>query len=219
MKKKQINIIYYYIIIYSIFILTPLYLNKSIEKEEIKEKIDLMNRNNNLPKILNYEKTYKNDIKANPDKKGIDVDDDMPDEIKKLIEQIGDLSEEIDRINTEISKRKIYIIFFSVICAILFLFLVIYSSIKCFILCTKRYEPIYRISYVNSSQCLAVSMAEYEESKIDSKEPKSEDYDAPIHASVKSNKKKKYNTINPDKYKSTKEDKDLYKPYNSEDFQ
>ena len=126
---------------------------------------------------------------------------------------------EIRRLNNEISKRKTYIIFLSISAAILFLIIVIYSSIKCFILCTKRYEPIYRISYVNSSQCLAVSMAEYEEKKIDNKESKSEDYEAPNHASVKNNKKQKYKTINPDKYKSTKEDKDLYKPYNSEDFQ
>ena len=57
---------------------------------------------------------------------------------ENITEEIINYDEEIKGLNTEISKCKIYIIFLSILASILFLMIVIYSSIKCFILYNKK---------------------------------------------------------------------------------
>ena len=127
---------------------------------------------------------------------------------------------EIKRLNNEISKRKIYIIFLSISAAILFLIIVIYSSIKCFILCTKNNIQDYRVSDISMNRLGEEYIDENEEEQMNKKSIKNiDDYaDAPIYSNNKS-KNEQINTFNPDNYMYSSQDKKLYKPYNNEDIQ
>ena len=147
----------------------------------------------------------------------------MSDEVKNLSDQVFNLNSEIDNVKDAITMNKIYMVLYSIVAGILFLVIVIYSSIKCFILCTKRNVYDYRLSYITDKLgefYLDENENENDESKINKKEKKSKskDYGAPISAS-NSNQKSKFSTFNPDNYISSNEDKKLYKPYKNEDIQ
>ena len=147
----------------------------------------------------------------------------MSDEVKNLSDQVFNLNNEIDNVKDAITMNKIYMVLYSIVAGILFLVIVIYSSIKCFILCTKRNVYDYRLSYITDKLgefYLDENENENDESKINKKEKKSKskDYGAPISAS-NSNQKSKFSTFNPDNYISSNEDKKLYKPYKNEDIQ
>ena len=151
----------------------------------------------------------------------------MSEEVKNLSDQVFNLNNEIDNVKDAITMNKLYMVLYSIVAGILFLVIVIYSSIKCFILCTKRNVYDYRLSYITDKlgefyldENENENENENDESKINKKEKKSKskDYDAPISAS-NSNQKSKYSTFNPDNYISSNEDKKLYKPYKNEDIQ
>ena len=128
--------------------------------------------------------------------------------------------EEIKSLNAEISKYKIYIIFLSILASILFLIIVIYSSIKCFILCTKKDIPEYRVSDISTNRLGEVYFDENGEERISEMNLKNIDdcADAPIYANNKS-KNAQINTFNPDNCMYSSQDKKLYKPYSNEDIQ
>ena len=128
--------------------------------------------------------------------------------------------EEIKSLNAEISKHKIYIIFLSILASILFLIIVIYSSIKCFILCTKKDIPEYRVSDISTNRLGEVYFDENGEERISKMNLKNIDdcADAPIYANNKS-KNAQINTFNPDNCMYSSQDKKLYKPYSNEDIQ
>ena len=147
----------------------------------------------------------------------------MSEEVKNLSDQVFNLNNEIDNVKDAITMNKLYMVLYSIVAGILFLVIVIYSSIKCFILCTKRNVYDYRLSYITDKLgefYLDENENENDESKINKKEKKSKskDYGAPISAS-NSNQKSKFSTFNPDNYISSNEDKKLYKPYKNEDIQ
>ena len=141
----------------------------------------------------------------------------LPENIKNLTSYYINLKNEIENLNYEITKYKIYIIFNAFIAGVLFLIIVLYCSIKCFLLCIKRREEDYNLNYLTDKLGeLYIDDVEEEKPK---KKTKFEDYDdAPSSANSK-NKKKKNITFNPDNYKSSDEDKLLYKPYKNEDIQ
>ena len=127
---------------------------------------------------------------------------------------------EIRRLNNEISKRKTYIIFLSISAAILFLIIVIYSSIKCYILCTKNNIGEYRVSDISVNRLGEEYIDENGDERMNKRSIKNIDdcADAPINANNKS-KNAQLNTFNPDNYTYSSQDKKLYKPYNNEDIQ
>ena len=127
---------------------------------------------------------------------------------------------EIRRLNNEISKRNIYIIILSISAAILFLIIVIYSSIKCFILCTKNNIQEYRVSDISMNRLGEEYIDENGEERMNKMSIKNIDdcVDAPVNTNNKS-KNAQINTFNPDNYMYSSQDKKLYKPYNNEDIQ
>lgn len=220
MKKNQIKISYYYIIIYLLFILIPFHFNKYLKNNAIETiEIDLMKKKYNIFKYEDYKegepKKRINDKEREKDPD--DDDDEMSDEIKELIDKIDDLNRKIDITKTDITKNKIYMVFFSILDTILFLIIIIYTSVKCFVLCTKKIAPVYRISDISSNKNEDDNYDENGEEKINKNSNNLEDFDAPVHASIKYNNKK-YNTFDPDNYRPSNEDKELYKPYKDEDI-
>ena len=124
---------------------------------------------------------------------------------------------EVDTLNNDITKNKIFIVFNAFITGVLFLIIVIYSSIKCFLLCTKRREHDYNLSLL-TDKLGELYVDDYEKVKQKKTKKKSRDYDAPSSVNNKKKMKKK-TTFNPDNYKSSDEDKILYKPYKREDIE
>ena len=117
---------------------------------------------------------------------------------------------EIRRLNSEISKSKIYIIFLSISAVILFLIIVIYSSIKCYILCTKNNIGEYRVSDISVNRLGEEYIDENGEERMNKMSIKNIDdcADAPINTNNKS-KNVQLNTFNPDNYTYSSQDKKL----------
>lgn len=244
MKKNKLILKNNIIILYIFLILLPYILNININDEIIKnkEKIDMIkkkvslleyfendrdgnkkrNRTDDRPPS-NPEGEY--DLDYGPGERDPD-DGDYDDEekealIRNLTEEIHNYDEEIKRLNNEINKRKIYIIFLSILAVILFLMIIIYSSIKCYILCTKKNVQEYRVSNLNINRFGEVYIDDNGEeriSKMSSKNLNDDCADAPIYSDKKSNNNQ-VNTFNPDNYIYSSQDKKLYKPYNIEEMQ
>ena len=200
------------------------------ENEEKEDDKDIPKRKDKEDKV-NLERKDKENDKEGPERKDKDEQKGGPEEedddytnwewgpsdvVKNLSMYFFYLKKELDTLNNDITKNKIYMVFNAFITGVLFLIIVIYSSIKCFLLCTKRREQDYGLSYLTDK--LGELYIEDIEEKKKKKEEKLKDYDAPSSVNKK-NKKKKRNTFNPDNYKSSDEDKILYKPYKSEDIQ
>ena len=129
-----------------------------------------------------------------------------------------DLKAKIDELNIKIGKSNIYIILLSILAFVLFLLLVIYSSIKCYILCSKKVIQDYRVSDISINKLGDVYNDGNQEEKIKSNlGNNSNDYEAPVYTNNKKNNSNG-NTFNPDKFISSNEDKNLYKPFKNEDI-
>ena len=241
--KKHIIILYIFTIVFP-FNLSK-YLNKQNKKiidiinknvylsEFIKNK-KLNQSNINIIKVKEKDNDNKdppfdphsqNKTEKDDDKKVHDHDDDDDDdeewrrkEIDNLTNQIRELDDKIDDLNKEITKRKIYIAFLAIVTIILFLMIVIYSSIKCYILCTKKHLKNYRVSYISENRLGEVYIDENGEERISVSMKKiNDECEAPIYSNM--HNQNNYSTFNPDNYKASEEDKNLYKPYSNEDFQ
>lgn len=246
MKNSRIQIKKNIIIIYILTVLIPYNLNKKNNKiiDIIKQKKYL----SQFLKDEYFTKyNLDNSIDEDKDTKGPNIfpfpfpsnkteDDDNPhdhdhDDIyeeqerrrqarNNLTNQIKEIDNKIDDLNTEITKSKIYIIFLSVLTIILFIILIIYSSIKCYILCTKKSLMDFAISILDESKLGEVYIDENveEEEKINGSTSKNKNEgEAPIYSDNNSNRN--ISTFNPDNYKGSDEDKNLYKPYSNEDIQ
>ena len=117
---------------------------------------------------------------------------------------------EIRRLNNEISKSKIYIIFLSISAVILLLIIVIFGSIKCYILCTKNNIGEYRVSDISANRLGEEYIDENGEERMSKKSIKNIDdcADAPININNKS-KNVQLNIFNPDNYTNSSQDKKL----------
>ena len=95
--------------------------------------------------------------------------------------------------------------------------IIIYSSIKCYILCTKKNIIEYRVSDLSENKLGQVYIDDNGEEKMDNFMKKNNDEsEAPIYPN--NNSVKNVSTFNPDNYRAPDEDKNLYKPYNSEEI-
>ena len=188
--------------------LFPYHINKTTSHSNPKI-VDLLNQQKYLFRSFNYKNIYKN-VK-NPN----NINDYPP---PPEDDNYTDLKEKIDELNTKIGKSNIYIIFLSILAFILFLLLVIYSSIKCYILCSKKVVQDYRVSDLSMNKLGGVYNDVNQEDKFKSNiSNNSNDYDAPIYANNKKNNSNA-NTFNPDKFIASNEDKNIYKPFKNEDI-
>ena len=229
MKKNKLIIKDNIIIIYILLILFTYIFSINKIEENIESKDILKEKNHLFVSFQNFEfKTSKKNEKNNSDDiwPPFGPDDDYDEEEQRrqqrdnLTNEIQHYDIEIKRLNTEISKRKIYIIFLSILASILFLMIVIYSSIKCFILCTKKNVSEYRVSDISVNRLGEVYIDENGEERKKKMSIKNLDdcADAPIYANNKG-KNTQINTFNPDNYIYSSQDKRLYKPYNNQDIQ
>ncbi len=211
MKKKNIIISNYIIIIYILLIIFNYNLNKSINKE--KAEIKYINKDN----IYLFE-LFKNIGYDNNDMKKIFPFEPKPfdNETDKDFNEIQQLEKEINELNTENTKKKIYIIFLSILAVIFFLMIIIYSSIKIYIVCANNSLRDYRFSDLNSNKFGGIYLDENRQERISNTSiNNSTNYGAPIYA----NNNYQQDTFNPDNCLSSSQDKKLYKPYKNEDIQ
>lgn len=211
MKEIRKLILSHLTILYIIIILILFQSANSINKEN-KKSLNLKRRILYLNKLKEKDKNNINDKdqKKEEDEKRNDRGNDEKDKKVKdeLFKNITEYYKKIDDLNTEIFKSKIIIIFLSVFTVVLFLVIIIYSSIKCFILCTNKIISDYQVSDINSNKFGEVYFEESGEESFGKKERN--DNGAPINAA---NDNKQYDTFNPDNF-----DKKLYKPYKGEDL-
>ena len=95
---------------------------KNFEEEE-KNKDDIFEK---------YEEYIKNIT---------DYNNELRDELQK---NITEYQQKLDDLDNEVSRSIFIIIFLSILAFLLLIILIIYSSIKCFILCTKQLNGEYR---------------------------------------------------------------------------
>ena len=209
MIKNSLSISLSLISIYILLIIIPYNLNLSINKNRSKEinktKQELPTKQGlQILKLVHFGPFDKEEEEDEEEQK-------RKDEIRQnLTIKISEMQKKIDDIDNDISKRKIYIIFLSIITFILFIMLIIYSSIKCFVLCTKKNETVYRVSELNRFGEVYIDDS-VEEKNNNKSLMRSDNYGAPRLANDKNNS----NTFNPD---TNYIDKNLYKPYSSREL-
>jgi len=207
MIKNHIKFSNYFIFFLLLLVIIPYHINKKI--------FDLNQKTINLYQQYKYlyksKFNYKNDYnyKDPPPKE----DDD------KNYTYSKEMEEKINELNTKIQKSNIYIIFLTILAFILFLLLVIYGSIKCYILCTNKNIQDYRVSEIGMNKLGDVYLDGNGDNQLSKTiDNNSNDYDAPIYANNKKSNAQN-NTFNPDKYIASNEDKNLYKPFKNEEIQ
>ena len=212
---KKLSNSFYFIIIYILILLVPLYKNNSMnEIDSLIKKIS----NKNLYKL--YKDKDKNII--GEDKKKEEKEQPKDD---NTTSQIEEYTKKIQDLNINIKKSNIIIIVLSIFAGILFLIIVIYSSIKCYIVCSRKSLADYRVSNISINKLGEV----YIDDNVQDKDNKYignsiNDYGAPIYANNNNNRRnksddnKEYTTFNPDNYVPPKEDQNLYKPYKNEEL-
>lgn len=170
-----------------------------------------------FPYEKDIDKHYDDDDDDDHDREPSEDEERRKQEIYNISSQIKELDDKIGDLNNKITKSKIYIAFLAILAIILFLIIVIYCSIKCYILCTKKNLQNYRVSYISENRLGEVYIDENGEERFCNSIIKNKDEcEAPIYSS--SNVSKNVSTFNPDNYKASDEDKNLYKPYNSQDI-
>ena len=163
--------------------------------------------------------------KINEDKDKDDDDEDWKDNKEWEEEQIKNLTADLESLRAqkndqdkEIAKAILYLVLLGILAFILLLVIIIYSSIKCYILCSSARNADYLISRMSLNHLGEVYLDINGEEKFKKSENYNNavNYDAPISAD--SGSEKRYNTFNPDNFVSSEEDKKLYRPYKSEEM-
>ena len=213
-KLNLFSISYILISLYILGILIPFNQNKIIFK--------------NSPKELKISSYIKNLEYSNPNRKkrtDEDWDDDWEwdekgyeEEMKNLSEQINILIEQKEEQVQKIRNSIFYLVLLSFLAFILLLVIIIYCSIKCYILCSSPKNTDYLVSKLSLNHLGEVYIGENGElSYKKSINPNSAvNCDAPV--SAKSGNERQNNTFNPDNFISSEEDKKLYRPYDQEDI-
>jgi len=195
-----------------LFILTSFHMNNSINKEE-QNPYTINNRK--LKKIIrNYINNYLNDENKNKTKNGSEEDD-----RKDKEKQDQNYNNDTDpRHNIELDNLYNKIVVLAIVAILLFIIIIVYSSIKCYILCTKKHDSEYRVSNIGMNKLGEEYIDDTcEEKKSEIMEKNGDDFGAPLSAKDSKNNIK-YNTFNPDNYVPPNEDKILYKPYHNEEI-
>ena len=177
---------------------------------------------NNPQKELKFSSYIKNLVKNNSWRRKTndeewDDDEWERQEMQNLTEQIDILTaQKIDQ-DQKIRNSIFYLVILSILAFILLLVIIIYCSIKCYILCSAPKNTDYLISRLSLNHLGEVYIGENGELKYrQSINPNSAvNCDAPISAN---NGERQSNTFNPENFVSSEEDKKLYRPYNKEDI-
>ena len=229
--KLNIYTLSYFIFSLYIFkILIPLHQSKSVLPENYSRELNFIsNKENvkyndsNIPKIINEDKDDGDDTDDRDDKdKGPKNrernDEKMKEEIKNLTDDLEILRAQKNEQCTEIAKATLYIVLLSILAFILLLVIIIYSSIKCYILCSSARNADYLISRMSLNHLgeVYIDVNGDEKFKQSSNFNNAMNYDAPLSADNGS--EKNYRTFNPDNFVPSEEDKKLYRPYKSEEI-
>jgi hypothetical protein len=219
-KLKLFSISYILISLYILGILIPFNQNKILFKNSKEEsKFSSYNKN------LDYSNPWKKK-KTDEDWDEDDWDDDdwrwdereYQEEMKNLSEQIQNLKVQKQDQEQKIKNSIFYLVLLGILAFILLLVIIIYCSIKCYILCSSPKNTDYLISKISLNHLGEVYIGENGELRCkQSINPNSAvNCDAPISAN--NGNERQYNTFNPDNFISSEEDKKLYRPYDKEDI-
>jgi hypothetical protein len=190
------------------------------EEELIREGIE---KKNDIKRDEKYDRERRDEFDDDDDREER-YDDRGGPNITAIMTLIEEYEKKKQDLILDIQKGKIIIIFLSILAGILFIIIIIYGSIKCFMLCSKKNYDDYRLSKISINKLGEV----YIDESIQDKENKNfvknvNNYGAPVNAnnnnSDNNSRKKKIETFNPDNYNFSNEDKRLYKPYKSEEIQ
>ena len=209
---------YFFISIFILTILIPFYSNYSANEINILNKNRLLKFNNHRLKV-GEDKEEKERERYYRGKKE-EREEEEKRNTTELIIKIEEFEKKKQDLTINIQKDRIMIIFLSILAGILFIILVIYTSIKCFLLCSKNSFYDYRLSKISINKLGEVYIDESIRDKDNNYYGKKiSNYGAPINANNNNDKNSKKETFNPDNYSASNEDKKLYKPYKTEELQ
>ena len=220
-KLNIFTLSYFIISLYIFKILIPLYQNKSVLSENYprewnftSNKKDAKNNDPNIRKKINEDK----DDDDENEKEWKDNKEWEEEQIKNLTADLENLRSQKNDQEKEIAKAILYLVLLGILAFILLLVIIIYASIKCYILCSSARNADYLISRMSLNHLGEVYLDMNGEEKFKKSENYNSavNYDAPISAD--SGSEKRYNTFNPDNFVSSEEDKKLYRPYKSEEM-
>ena len=212
-KLNLFSFSYILISLYILGILIPFNQNKILYNNPQKE----LKFSSYIKNLENSNSRRRKPIDEEWDDEEWDDDEWERQEMQNLTEQIDILTaQKIDQ-DQKIRNSIFYLVILSILAFILLLVIIIYCSIKCYILCSAPKNTDYLISKLSLNHLGEVYIGENGELKYrQSINPNSAvNCDAPISAN---NGERQYNTFNPENFVSSEEDKKLYRPYNKEDI-
>ena len=207
-KLNLFSISYILFSLYILGILIPFNQNKILFKNSKKE-LKLSSYINNL----GYDKSRR----WEPTDEVWYDDEREREEMKNLTDQIKILETQKSDQEQKIRNSIFYLVLLGILAFILLLVIIIYCSIKCYILCSAPKNTDYIISKLSLNHLGEVYIGENGELRYKQSINRNSavNYDAPISAN---NGESQYNTFNPDNFISSEEDKKLYRPYDKEDI-
>ncbi len=204
-KLNLFSISYILFSLYILGILIPFNQNIILFKNSQKE-LKLYSYINNLG--------YGNSRRRKPPYEDWDDDDEWErQEMKNLTDQIKILKEQKLDQEQKIRNSIFYLVLLGILGFILLLVIIIYCSIKCYILCSAPKNTDYIISKLSLNHLGEVYIGENGELRY--KQSINRNSAAPLSAN---SGETRYNTFNPDNFISSEEDKKLYRPYDKEDI-
>lgn len=221
--KIKLNIFtlsYFVISLYLFKILIPFHQSKTVLPENYSKSLNITS--NKINKKIN-DSNIRKKIEDNKDDDDKDKDrernqTEIDEEIKDLNAQKETLINQKAEQEKQITKAIVYLVLLGILAFFLLLVIIIYTSIKCYILCSAARNTDYLISRMSLNHLGEVYLDVNEEEKLRKSlnDNSAVNYDAPI--SAESGSEKKYNTFNPDHFVPSDEDKKLYRPYKSEEM-
>jgi len=204
-KLNLFSISYILFSLYILGILIPFNQNIILFKNSQKE-LKLYSYINNLG--------YGNSRRRKPPYEDWDDDDEWErQEMKNLTDQIKILKEQKLDQEQKIRNSIFYLVLLGILGFILLLVIIIYCSIKCYILCSAPKNTDYIISKLSLNHLGEVYIGENGELRY--KQSINRNSASPLSAN---SGETRYNTFNPDNFISSEEDKKLYRPYDKEDI-
>ena len=220
-KLNIFTLSYFVISLYIFKILIPFHQSKSILSENYSREWNFTSNKKNMKyNDSNIRKKLYGDKDGDDenDKEWRDNKEWEEEQIKNLTADLESLRAQKNDQDKEIAKAILYLVLLGILAFILLLVIIIYTSIKCYILCSSARNADYLISRMSLNHLGEVYLDMNGEEKFKKSENYNNavNYDAPISAD--SGSEKRYNTFNPDNFVSSEEDKKLYRPYKSEEM-
>jgi hypothetical protein len=220
-KLNIFTLSYFVISLYIFKILIPFHQSKSLLSENYSREWNFTSNKKNMKyNDSNIRKKLYGDKDGDDenDKEWRDNKEWEEEQIKNLTADLESLRAQKNDQDKEIAKAILYLVLLGILAFILLLVINIYTSIKCYILCSSARNADYLISRMSLNHLGEVYLDINGEEKFKKSENYNNavNYDAPISAD--SGSEKRYNTFNPDNFVSSEEDKKLYRPYKSEEM-